>query len=612
MQARQLPFEIAPSSLFSPSVRQLLKPFDPVLTRLFFREGMLRTIPEARGDGMSALRFAHELLGNLDISYRVPESELDRIPRTGPALVVANHPFGLLEGLLLLSLLEKVRDDYRIVANGILHSFPPLHERVIFVNPFEEHASRHENGTRLRASLEWLRKGGLLVTFPAGEVSHLNWDERSVVDSRWNTAAARLARKLGCPTVPLYFDGANSHRFQMAGTVHPRLRTLNLLNELLNKRHHKIQIRVGKAIAASTLKEFSDAELATEYLRARTYLLRPSSAGRGFAPFRFTSPAKQASVGTCVPADLMAKELAQLPADRVLAKNGEFSVYFASAGEIPNTLREIGRCRELTYRAVGEGTGRPLDLDRFDSYYHHIVLWHASDLRVAGAYRLAATPDILPTRGIGGLYSSTLFHYDPEYFRRIGPALELGRSFICREYQKKYAPLLLLWKGIARYVVDRPECAVLFGAVSVSRDYHSLSRTLIVDFLKGPSASSGCGTIRPRHAFHPDAPVPKHVRQLGRLLPTVEELSASIGDLESDGKGLPILIKQYLKIGGQLIGCNVDPKFSDALDVLVMADLRTASGPMLERLMSRSGAESFRNYHRDRPACAPAPFAANN
>ncbi len=595
MQVRQLPFQAPPSSVFSPVLGQIVKPLDPLLSRLFFRERMLRSIPEAGGEGLSAARFAYELLHNLAIRCHVPRGDLERIPPSGATLVVANHPFGLLEGLLLISMLESVRADFRIVANGLLSGFPLLRERVIFVNPFEER-SVQENRKSLRESLAWLSQGGLLVMFPAGEVSHLNWDERSVIDPKWNTAAARFARKISCPTLPLFFNGANSRRFQMVGTIHPRLRTLNLLNELLNKQGQEIKVRIGTPVSASVLRSFEHAESATAYLRVRTYLLQSRTIALG-STFRPLSGPRCKPVAQPAPRALLKSELAELPAERLLARNNEFSVYLASANEIPNTLQEVGRCREVSYREVGEGTGRPIDTDQFDSYYRHIILWHPADARVAGAYRVAATPDVLKEHGVSGLYSSTLFHYDLSFFEQIGPALELGPSFICRDYQKRYSPLLLLWKGILRYVAQRPECAVLFGAVSVSSDYQLLSRTLIVDFLNGHITNDVSRNIRPRQPFSGSSRAPKSLKQLGRLLPTVDELSATIQDLEADGKGLPILIKQYLKIGGQLLGFNVDRQFSNSLDVLVMANLRTASGPMLDRCMGRLDSESFRASH---------------
>jgi putative hemolysin len=592
---RQLPFEVSASSLLPGPLKNLARPLDPAILKLFVPEALVRSYSASRSEGQTATEFVNGMLRHLDIGYAIEVNDLGRIPNSGSALVVANHPFGILEGLILVDLLEKVRPDFRIVANGILATTPALHEKVFFVNPFDS-ASATENGRSLRASLEWLRSGGLLLMFPAGEVSYLNWGEAPVTDPAWNSASARFARKIGCPTIPLFFEGINSLTFQMLGAIHPRLRTLNLAHELVKKRSHTINVRVGTPIPASTLKSYPDAESATAYLRARTYLLSSRS---GHHQFVFKFPKRRIKpVFAPIYAESIASEVERLHPERMLASGADFKVLLASAHEVPNLLLEIGRQREITYRAVGEGTGKELDLDRFDRHYQHLILWHANDRRLAGAYRLAATTDVLPLHGVDGLYTSTLFRYAPEFFERIGPAIELGRSFLCPEYQKLYSPLLLLWKAIAAYVQKRPECAVLFGAVSISGDYQALSRRLMVDYLNGHLAKELVGLVRPRRGYRSRPLIPKSIKALGRLISTLEELSASVQDLELDGKGVPVLIRQYMKVGGQFLGFNVDPNFSNAIDALVLADLRFAATPMLERLMGRRGAEAFRACHR--------------
>jgi putative hemolysin len=605
MYPRQLPFEVAASSLVPAPLQNFVRPLDPTLLRLLIPEALVQSYSASRLDGQSAADFAASMLRNLNIGYKVENNDLQRIPASGGALIVANHPFGILEGLILVDMLERVRSDYRIVANTLLSATPALRQRVFFVNPFEN-STAQENGRSLRASIEWLNAGGLLVMFPAGEVSHFKWGEPAITDPKWNTASARFARKAGVPTLPLFFNGVNSLPFQMLGTIHPKLRTLNLARELVKKSSRTIQVRVGSPIAASVLKSYPDAEAATEYLRARTYLLlnRPP-AGPAPAPAK---PAGRVKAIALAPSSAsLSREVAALGKERVLVSGNGFDVILASANEIPNVLEEIGRCREQTYREIGEGTGNALDLDAFDEYYQHMFLWHHEEQRLAGAYRLAATSDVLPKHGINGLYTSTLFHYTPAFFERIGPAIELGRSFVCADFQKHYAPLLLLWKGIARFVQRRPECAVLFGAVSISSDYHALSRTLIVNYLSGHLANHLAGQVRPRRAFRGHAMLPKHVKQLSRLLSSVEELSASIQDLERDGKGLPVLVRQYMKLGGQFLGFNVDPHFSNALDALVLADLRTASPSMLDRCMGGAGAAAFRAWHQ-LPSASPLPL----
>jgi len=325
----QLPFEVSASALLPEPLKNLARPFDPALLKLFVPQELVRSYWASRLDGQSAAEFVAGMLRQLNIGYEIQTNHRERIPSSGPVLVVANHPFGMLEGLILVDMLERVRPDFRIVANGILATTPALHEKVFFVNPFEN-VSATKNGRSLRASLDWLRGGGMLVMFPAGEVSHLNWGESPVADPKWNSASARLARKVGCPTLPLFFEGANSLPFQMLGAIHPRLRTLNLARELVKKRSHTIKVRVGTPILAGVLKSYPDAESATEYLRARTYLLlnRPSQAPR------FSLP-RSKPVALAGPAESIFREVERLGAERVLVSGGDLQVLLAPPRKFP-------------------------------------------------------------------------------------------------------------------------------------------------------------------------------------------------------------------------------------------------------------------------------------
>ena len=269
-------------------------------------------------------------------------------------------------------------------------------------------------------------------------------------------------------------------------------------------------------------------------------------------------------------------------------------MYLAHSRQIPSLLREIGRCRELAFRNAGEGTEQHLDLDRFDEHYEHLFLWHKADRRLAGAYRLVVTSDVLPRFGVGGLYTSTLFRFHPDFFRRMGPALELGRSFVMPEYQKNYAALLLLWKGITKAVQRRPEAPVLFGAVSISREYSSASRSLITAYLSDRATHELARMVVPRRKFRERAMRNSQVRRLATISADIDDISLSIADIEDDGKGIPVLIRQYLKAGGRVLGFSVDPDFSNTLDALMLADLRSAPQALLERYMGRSEAQRFR------------------
>ncbi len=545
------------------------------------------------------------LLAEMKVKLNVQPADLDRIPVKGPLVAVANHPFGVLDGAALAVLLSRVRPDVKILANSLLQGIPELHEHCIFVDPFHTSSSADKNLQPLKQAMEWLRQGGALALFPAGEVSQWNVREAQVTDPPWNALAARLVRKTGASALPVYFGGRNSAAFQLLGLINPRFRTLFLLQEFLQQREKEVQVRIGGAIPSELIASLDSDEEATEYLRLRTYLL----SYRGKKPISF--PAKmrsalprkpQEEIALEVPARFVVNDIAALPAERLLIESVDFAVYAARASELPYALDELGRLREITFRAAGEGTGRSSDLDQFDAYYWHLLLWNKQKQELAGAYRAGNTDEIIRAHGIKGLYTNTVFRYDEQLFLKIGSALELGRSFVRPEYQRQYAPLLLLWKGIARFVAAHPETPVLFGAVSISNEYSSLSREMIVRYFEQRRVNDEDGRefadfIQARTPFR----APKLRRwDCGAIcgaLRDLDELAEPISDVEEDGKGLPILLKQYSKVGGRLVGFNLDRKFSDVVDGLVIVDLRQTNPSLLERYMGREGYTSFRRFH---------------
>ena len=383
--------------------------------------------------------------------------------------------------------------------------------------------------------------------------------------------------------------------------VHPKLRTAILLQEFLGQEGKTVEVRVGSEIPGDALAAMQSDREAIEYLRWRTYLLarrcKPGTWRLMALRSRLASK-RQEPVPAAAPPDLLAEEVKRLPPGRCLAQNGDLAVYLGTAREIPQLLREVGRLREATFRKAGEGTGKSLDLDRFDDYYWHLLLWHKGKRELVGAYRAGSTAEILPENGISGLYTSTLFRYDERIFQKLGPALELGRSFVRPEYQRQYAPLLLLWKGIAGLVAMRPEIPVLFGAVSISNDYNQESREIIYRFFEARMRDDElAGLVEPRRPFRPARLRRWDCRCMTHALRDLDELSQPITDVEADGKGLPILLRQYAKIGGRLVGFNVDRKFSNVLDGLVVVDLRQTDAAVLERYMGREAAARFRQLH---------------
>ena len=553
------------------------------------------------GQSPNDCAYCDRILRTMNVRYQVDAEDLANIPRNGPVVVVANHPYGGIEGVVLASLLRSVRPDSKIMANYLLARAPELWEYFIFVDPFGGDQSAGSNIKPMKESLRLLRAGGVLGLFPSGEVSHWDFQKRQLTDPIWNPHLARLIQRSEATVIPIYFEGANGPLFHLAGIMHPRLRTAMLPREFLNKRNTCIKVRIGQPIPPARLRDFDQDGDVMDYLRLRTYIL---SHRAGDAVERTLLPGKKAErhmtplVAPSEP-EAMALEIARLPPEHALITTDELSVYYARYGQIPAIIHEIGRLRELTFRQAHEGTGQSIDLDAFDEHYLHLFIWNPVKKELAGAYRIGQTDVLLPKFGIKGLYSNTLFEYRRELLDQLNPALEMGRSFIRPEYQRNYSALLLLWKGIGAYVAGHPQYLNLFGPVSINNEYLSTSRQLLVRFLRCNSYDAEFAQlIRPRTPM-PQQKIRHHDdRTFQKVVRSVDDVSSLIRDIEADHKGIPILLKQYLKLGGKLLAFNIDPDFSDVLDGLIWVDLRKTDQRTLIKYMGKEAFARFQAYPR--------------
>lgn len=408
--------------------------------------------------------------------------------------------------------------------------------------------------------------------------------------------------------LPMYFEGRNSALFHAAGLIHPWMRSALLPREMLNKQDRCIRVRIARPIPYEKLEGLSQEEIIA-HVRFRTYLLQNRKDDDHRVrrlPASKRGPILEPIVAPR-PTSILTAEVRALTPGHVLVDTGRFTVFSALAHQIPNILHEIGRLREITFREAGEGTRKSIDRDRFDEYYTHLFLWNKEREELVGAYRLGLTDRILPEQGAEGLYTRTLFEYGVEFLDRIHPAVEVGRSFVRREYQKDYHPLMLLWKGIGHFLVERPRYRNLFGPVSINNDYHSISRQLIVAFSRNTGTTGLARMVRGKNP--PRIP---HRRGEARnvvsiLAPNLDDLSHLIEDIEGNQKGIPILLKHYMKLGGELLGSSVDHHFSDALDVLILVDLARTNPRVLERYMGKTGSRSFLMHHGAAPMHDEAP-----
>ncbi|KJR41934.1 hemolysin [Candidatus Magnetoovum chiemensis] len=554
--------------------------------------------------------FTEKALDVMNIQYEISKQDLLHIPRSGPVIVVANHPYGMIEGIILASIMMSVREDFKILANHILYRIPEMRKYLIFADPFGTSQSVRLNYKTIKESLQLLNGGGMLAVFPAGEVSHIDLQKRKITDPQWNDTIARLIRKTGASVVPVYFKGVNNVFFQLFGMLHPRLRTLMLPRQLLNKSDKKLNVCVGKQIPSDKLTKFTLDKDMIDYLRLKTYILenrfKDDKEKNNLIKKLYRHKLRNNDnlrnnvepIIESVNNEVMSIEIKGLPEHQCLLTSKDYMVMYAKASQIPNVLREIGRLREITFRETGEGTGKAVDLDRYDEYYYHLFIWNKEKKEIVGAYRLGPTDEILTERGKAGLYTSSLFRYKIKLLNQINPALEMGRSFVRPEYQKVYSSLLLLWKGIGHFVVRNPQYKILFGPVSINNEYRSISQQLLVNFLK-------MNRYRQDLAKFVKPYIPYRAKKIRGLKPKekklvlndIDEVSNLISDIEEDYKGVPVLLRQYLKLGGQLLGFNVDPSFSNVLDGLILVDLLKSDYKVLERYLTEEGLKSFLVYH---------------
>ncbi|GAA4013292.1 lysophospholipid acyltransferase family protein [Hymenobacter fastidiosus] len=513
--------------------------------------------------------FIGSLLRSLHITLDYDPAELRRLP-PGAFVALANHPCGLLDGLVLLYLLSGERPDFRMVANDLLAPLlPHLPAQLVLVNPARALAGQNVPG--VRRLLRYLHNDVPLGLFPAGEVAHRPTLFRAPLEPEWNPTAGRLLSKARVPVVPIWLSGQNSESFGLLGLVHPWLRTARLPAELLNKRGQTIQIRIGQPVSAADLSQLAEPDR-LPYLRARVYALSAHPLAPVLLPDTPGVPAVVAETDKA----LIEADMAALRPSRCVLQTGSWEVYVARKAEIPHVLREIGRLRELTFRAEGEGTQQPIDLDEYDEYYRHLFLYDRAAGQLVGAYRIGPGRSILRQHGKRGFYLHSLFRLKKELVPLLRQSLELGRSFIRAEYQKQPQPLALLWKGIAEYLARHPHYHYLIGPVSISNRFSAASRAVMVDFLTRHYFDAELAqAVVPRKSFRYrplDAGETPAILQTG--LENLPDLHKLITGFELGGGGVPVLLRQYLKQNGRLIGFNLDPKFSNALDGFIVLDAR--------------------------------------
>jgi len=548
------------------------------------------------------VQFFDEFIREQELSYIVFEEDLAKVPKTGPFIIVSNHPLGALDGILMCKILLRVRPDFKVMGNFLLSKIKPMEPFVISVNPFEGRKDAYNSSSGMRETFKHLQEGGCIGIFPAGEVSNKNNEYGEVLDRPWGKTALKIIKKARVPVVPMYFHATNSKMFYNVSKLHPDLQTLMLPTEMMRKRDKPIRIRIGKPISVKQMEEEETLEELGDYLYNKVYMLKSYYERRKSITEKLKLPnmvlknplQKQNNIVQNIidetPVEDIVNEIEKLKVteNKKLFSHGDYDVFFTKSEEIPSIMREIGRQRELTFRAIGEGTNLPFDLDEYDNHYHHLFLWDNAGKKLVGAYRMALGSEVMKKFGIDGFYTSSLFEYDPElqpFFRKV---IEMGRAYISIEYQQKPFPLFLLWRGIVHVCLRNPEHKFLMGGVSISNKFSEFSKSLMIEFMRSHYYDSAVAQyIHPKNEFKVVMKERDKALFFEDMDADLNKLDKIIDDLEPELR-LPVLIKKYIKQNAKMIAFNVDPNFNDAIDGLMyirISDLpEDTIKPVLEEL----------------------------
>ncbi|WP_273565399.1 lysophospholipid acyltransferase family protein [Maribacter halichondriae] len=549
---------------------------------------------------LEKLDFLDAILKHYEIDFEIPEDDFKRLPKEGPFITISNHPLGGIDGVLLLKLLVSHRSDFKIIANFLLHRIEPMAPYIMPVNPFEDRKDVKSSLAGFKNAMLHLRDGRPLGIFPAGEVSTYK-DGKLIVDKPWEEAALKLIRKAEVPVVPIYFHAKNSKFFYWLSKMNDIFRTAKLPSEVYSQKNRPIKVRIGQPISVAAQKEEETLEAFTELLRKKTYILANAYEKERLIdqiPTTLKIPKTPRKIAMAVRTEVIQGEIEKLrEKDCRLLQSKNYEVFLAQAHDMPFILKEIGRQREVTFRAIGEGTNNSIDLDIFDEYYHHLFLWDDEEKTIVGAYRMGMGSEIFAKYGIDGFYLQDLFRFEPELFPMMEKSIEMGRAYIVKEYQQKPMPLFLLWKGIVHTTLRHPEHKYLIGGVSISNQFSNFSKSLMIEFMKSNYWDPYVAQyVRPKKEFKVKLNDADKEFVFDETEADLNKFDRLINEVEPGDLRLPVLIKKYIKQNAKVVAFNVDPLFNNAVDGLMYIKIADLPESTVKPVMEEFQAELERKF----------------
>jgi putative hemolysin len=562
-----------------------LKVISPLLDRLLGIHTLRQLYLSCTSPGEDKQAFTAKLLHALGVQVAGGEGIVSKIPKTGPCIVVCNHPYGMIEGIIIANLLTAYRSDTKVMANIGLQIFQEMKSYFIFVNPLKPKAPM--NTGALKQCFKHINNQGLLVIFPAGRVSFYQKEQQRITDGTWDRIATQLSIKTNTPILPVFISGSNSDLFHRMGRLYYRFRLMMLVREMFKLQQHTIDLTAGNLIRPEQLKSMGDTRM-NNVVRLQCYLNDASYITPWLAD---NKPTSFSPIIEPVDKTLLTSELAKLPENQHLLSFKSFTVYYGYQQQIPLCVQEITRLREVTFRTLNEGSGEAYDTDKFDATYLHLFIFDHKQNEIIGAYRIGQTDLLLKDGDISALYLSQMFNFEPEFINQQQPCLEMGRSFIVESHQNSFYGLLLLWKGIGAFVCQNPRYRTLYGTVSLSKVYDPRSVALINEVMvtdsKGVKANSAFSAL-----LQPEA-----TAYLAGETSNIELLSLLVMGIETDGKDIPVLVKQYHKLGATFHCTGIDANFNHTPGLLLSVNLPKAPDKLLKLYLGKSREAYLQHGH---------------
>ncbi|MFH1050706.1 MAG: lysophospholipid acyltransferase family protein [bacterium] len=513
--------------------------------------------------------FIDEVFEYLDFTFKISYKDKLKIPSEGKLIIVANHPMGGLDGLALLKAVSETRKDIKIVANDLLLNIENLSSLFLPYDIFSP-----VNRLRQIKDIEKsLLNDEAVIFFPAAEVSRMSL--KGIRDKKWLNGPVKLAQKVNATVLPIFIDSKNTKLFYLVSMIVKRFSILLLTREMFKKSKSEINIKISDPIPSNVFNSnIMDDKTLTALLKAHVYKIGKGKKGIFKSEKTIIHP---------VGIKTLRKELYS---NKLIGRtNDDKTIFLVDNDKSEHIIREISRLREITFRKVGEGTGKKADTDLYDKYYKHIVLWDDKNLEIAGSYRIGLGIEILKDYGFTGFYTYRQFLYSTKFSNYIEQGMELGRSFIQQKYWKS-AALDYLWQGIGAFLREYPYVRYLFGTVSISDTYSDYAKDIIIYYYK-KWYDYGSNLSISKNKYIISRQTEEEISKIFTSNDPENDFRIMKDTLKNIGFTIPVLYRRYTDIcefgGVEFLDFGVDKAFGNSIDGFILVDLSMIKKEKKER-----------------------------